>query len=111
MEAEQSAGAASDLPGHWREVDWRSVTGEDRAMQALHLLALNPVAETTADQNSYGFRQKRRCADAVDGCAIALRRPWLLAIDLEGDIRGCFDNISHEWLLAHVPMDRAILRK
>ncbi len=156
MEAEQSAGAASDVSGHWREVDWRSVTGEvrrlqvrivkavetgrwgrvkalqrllttsrsgkllavrrvtenqgrktpgvdgeswdtpekkiaavgtlrgrgyrplplrriyipksngkrrplgiptmkDRAMQALHLLALDPVAETTADQNSYGF--------------------------------------------------------
>ena len=80
-------------------------------MQALHLLALDPVAETTADENSYGFRQKRRCADAVDGCAIALRRrgssPWIL----EGDIRGCFDNISHDWLLAHVLMDRAILRK
>lgn len=183
MEVGQSAGAASDLPGHWREVDWRSVavevrrlqvrivkavetgrwgkvkalqrllttsrsgkllavrrvtenqgrktpgvdgeswdtpekkmaavgtlrgrgyrplplrriyipesnsklrplgipTMKDRAMQALHLLALDPVAETTGDENSYGFRQKRRCADAVDGCAIALRRrgfvPWIL---------------------------------
>ena len=29
---------------------------KDRAMQALYLLALAPVAETTADQNSYGFR-------------------------------------------------------
>jgi RNA-directed DNA polymerase len=86
-------------------------TMKDRAMQALHLLALDPVAETTADEDSYGFRQKRRCADAIDACAIALRRkgcsPWVL----EGDIRGCFDNISHDWLLAHVPMDRVILRK
>ena len=45
------------------------------------------------------------------GCLKALARrdssPWVL----EGDIRGCFDNISHDWLLAHVPMDRAILRK
>ena len=45
------------------------------------------------------------------GASIALRRrdsaPWVL----EGDIRGCFDNISHDWLLAHVPMDRVILRK
>jgi RNA-directed DNA polymerase len=30
---------------------------------------------------------------------------------LEGDIKGCFDNISHDWLLAHIPMDKAILRK
>ncbi len=84
-------------------------TMKDRAMQALHLLALDPVAETTADVNSYGFRKKRSCADAIEGCFTALARHpgWVL----EGDIRGCFDNISHEWLMAHVPMDRVILRK
>lgn len=36
----------------------------DRAQQALYTLALNPVAETTADNNSYGFREKRSTADA-----------------------------------------------
>jgi RNA-directed DNA polymerase len=85
-------------------------TMKDRAMQALHLLALDPVAETTADVNSYGFRKKRSCADAIEGCFTALRRrhpQWVL----EGDIRGCFDNINHEWLMAHVPMDRVILHK
>ena len=79
-------------------------------MQALHLLALDPVAETIADADSYGFRKQRSCADAIQGCYIALchRNPqWAL----EGDIRGCFDNISHEWLTAHVPMDKDILRK
>ena len=30
---------------------------------------------------------------------------------LEGDIKSCFDKISHEWLLARAPMDRTILRK
>jgi hypothetical protein len=39
-------------------------TMKDRAMQALHLLALAPVAETTADRNSYGFRPLRATADA-----------------------------------------------
>ena len=38
----------------------------DRAMQALYKLALSPVAETTADRNSYGFREGRSCADAVE---------------------------------------------
>jgi RNA-directed DNA polymerase len=39
-----------------------------RAMQALYLLALNPVAETTADPNSYGFRPGRSTADAIEQC-------------------------------------------
>jgi RNA-directed DNA polymerase len=47
-------------------------TMKDRAMQALHLLALQPVAETTADHNSYGFRPDRACRDAVEQCFIAL---------------------------------------
>jgi RNA-directed DNA polymerase len=85
-------------------------TMQDRAMQALHLLALDPVAETTADKNSYGFRQQRSCADAIEQCYLALKiatTEWVL----EGDIKSCFDRISHDWLLAHVPMDRAILQK
>jgi RNA-directed DNA polymerase len=44
----------------------------DRAMQALYLLALEPVAETTADPNSYGFRPARSTADAIEACFIAL---------------------------------------
>jgi RNA-directed DNA polymerase len=85
-------------------------TMKDRAMQALHLLALDPVVETRADKNSYGFRQQRSCADAMVQCFIALKSAktqWIL----EGDIKSCFDRISHDWLLAHVPMDRAILQK
>ena len=85
-------------------------TMKDRAQQALHLLALDPVVETTADNNSYGFRQQRSCADAIEQCFKILSRPnpqWIL----EGDIKSCFGRISHDWLLAHVPMDRAILQK
>jgi len=85
-------------------------TMKDRAMQALHLLSLDPVVETTADRNSYGFRQQRSCADAIEQCFLALRTgsaQWIL----EGDIKSCFDKISHSWLLDHVPMDRTVLRK
>ena len=85
-------------------------TMKDRAQQALYLLALAPVVETTADKNSYGFRQQRSCADAMVQCFLALRSAntqWIL----EGDIKSCFDKISHDWLLAHVPMDRVILQK
>jgi RNA-directed DNA polymerase len=85
-------------------------TMTDRAQQALYLLALDPVMETTADKNSYGFRQLRSCADAIEQCFIALRSAntrWVL----EGDIKSCFDRISQRWLLTHVPMDRVILEK
>src|ERR1700756_421320 len=85
-------------------------TMKDRAQQALHLLALDPVVETTADNNSYGFRQQRSCADAIEQCFKTLSKPnpqWIL----EGDIKSCFDRISHDWLLANVPMDKAILAK
>ncbi len=68
------------------------------------------AVETTADNNSYGFRQQGSCADAIEQCFNTLSKPnpqWIL----EGDIKSCFDRISHDWLLAHVPMDRAILQK
>jgi RNA-directed DNA polymerase len=84
----------------------------DRAMQALYLLALEPVAETQADLNSYGFRKERSTADAIVQCHIVLRgRPGAPEWILEGDIRACFDQISHDWLLAHAPMDHTILKK
>jgi RNA-directed DNA polymerase len=85
-------------------------TMKDRAMQALYLLALDPIVETNADKNSYGFRQQRSCADAIEQCFKALRSAntqWIL----EGDIKSCFDKISHDWLLAHVPIDRVILQE
>jgi RNA-directed DNA polymerase len=83
----------------------------DRAMQALYLLALAPVAETTGDESSYGFRPRRSTADALQKCFFLLSRRKSAKWVLEGDIRSCFDRISHEWLLANVPMDRLILRK
>lgn len=86
-------------------------TMKDRAMQALYLLALAPVAETTGDRNSYGFRPGRSTADAVGQSFIMLSRKGSATWVLEGDIRGCFDNISHEWLLRHVPTDKEVLHK
>ena len=82
-----------------------------RAMQALYLLALEPIAETTADLNSYGFRPKRSTADAGEHCFMALGRktsaPWVL----EADIKGCYDNISHDWMLANIPTDLVVFKK
>lgn len=86
-------------------------TMKDRAMQALYLLALDPVAETLADPNSYGFRKGRCPADAIAQCFNVLSRRSAPEWVLEGDIRSCFDRISHAWLLAHIPLERAVLDK
>jgi RNA-directed DNA polymerase len=86
-------------------------TLRDRAMQALHALALKPIAETVADRNSYGFREGRSCADAIGQCFCALAKSYAPVWVLEGDIKSCFDRISHQWLLANIPMDARILRR
>ena len=83
----------------------------DRAMQALYKLSLAPVAETTADRNSYGFREGRSCADAIQAAFNALSKPNSATWVLEGDIKGCFDNISHEWMVRNIVMDKVVLRK
>src|SRR5712692_10673699 len=82
-----------------------------RAMQALHLLALEPVAETTADPNSYGFRPERSTADAGEQCFIALARKTSAQWVLEADIKACYDEISHAWMVANIPTDKVILQK
>lgn len=83
----------------------------DRAMQALFNMALDPVAEMLADPNSYGFRVKRSCADAIGQCFILLSRSNSAQWIFEADIKACFDEISHQWVMANIPMNKTILRK
>ncbi|CAE6862028.1 Group II intron-encoded protein LtrA [Paraburkholderia nemoris] len=82
-----------------------------RAMQALHLLALEPIAETTADPNSYGFRPERATADAGAQCFIVLAKKASAQWVLEADIKACYDEISHAWMVANIPTDKVILQK
>ncbi len=83
----------------------------DRAQQSLHLLALEPVSETLADPNSYGFRPNRSTADAVAQCfrCLALKKSaqWML----EGDIKACFDKIGHQWLINNIAIDKSMLEQ
>lgn len=86
-------------------------TLKDRAMQALYLMALEPVSEVTADTHSYGFRKKRCTMDAVRQIHNVLCKGYSAQWILEGDIKGCFDHISHNWLMENIPMDKVILKK
>jgi len=65
----------------------------------------------SGDKNSYGFREGRRCADALQQCHLLVAKGYAPAWVLEGDIKACFDEISHNWILQHVPMDKQILKQ
>lgn len=86
-------------------------TIRDRAMMTLHQFALEPVAESGADTNSYGFRPYRSVRDAVEQGYKVFRQkgscPWIL----EADIQSCFDEMSHDWILANIPVDKGLLRQ
>ena len=83
----------------------------DRAMQALHLLALEPVSECRADPNSYGFRKGRSakdaCAQLFNSLASKASALWVL----DADISGFFDHINHEWLIRNVQTNKRVLNQ
>jgi len=67
---------------------------KDRAMQMLHLLTLTPVAESTADNNSYGFRYFRACRDAISQCFCSLAKSYSPRWILDADIKHRFSLLS-----------------
>jgi len=86
-------------------------TIKDRAMQALYLLTLEPIAETTADINSYGFRYYRACRDAIAQCFCSLAKSYSPKWILDADIKACFDEIDHNWLLDNILIDKRMLQQ
>ena len=85
-------------------------TMKDRAMQALYLLVSNPwprPQRTDARLGSDPKGLRRTPSNSFTTLSKKVAPQWIL----EGDIKGCFDNISHDWLMGHVPTDREILRK
>ncbi len=83
----------------------------DRAMQSLYALASEPIAEAMGDKTSFGFRKFRSTHDACERVFHYLCREQSPVWILEGDIKGCFDNISHQWLINNIPMDKSILKQ
>jgi retron-type reverse transcriptase len=113
-------------------------TIRDRAMQSLVNLVLYPLVELTSDPNSYGFRTHRDCKLAIAALRARLRstnldiarkalkarfnnynpgqflksneNKWIL----DADIKGFFDNISHDWLIKNLflhPTLKSIVNK
>jgi len=83
----------------------------DRSMQAIYAMALDPIAESKADRVSFGFRKYRSCNDAKEYLFKLLGKKISGKWVLEGDIRGCFDNISHKWIENNIAIDKQVLKE
>ena len=85
---------------------------EDKIVQQAVVTVLNQIYEEDFLGFSYGFRPGRSQHDALDALSVGLKRKkvnWVLDLD----VRGFFDNISHEWLVKfveHRVADRRIIR-
>ncbi len=72
-------------------------TMNDRALQALVKMALEPEWEARFEANSYGFRPGRRCHDAIAAIYNSIHCKAKFVLD--ADISKCFDRINHKALL------------
>ena len=72
----------------------------DRVVQASLKLVLEPIFEADFHPCSYGFRPKRRTHDAVAEVRHYATRSYEWIV--EGDIKACFDEISHTALMERV---------
>ena len=85
---------------------------EDKIVQQAVVTILNQIYEVDFKGFSYGFRPGRSPHQALDALTAGIqwkRVNWVL----DADIRGFFDNMSHEWTLKfiqHRVADRRILR-
>jgi len=100
-----------EKPGKKKKRPLGIPTMYDRSMQSLYAMALEPIAETTGDRTSFGFRKFRSTHDASSHAFLYICKKTSPVWILEGDIKGCFDNISHQWLLENILMDKSILRQ
>jgi RNA-directed DNA polymerase len=95
-------------PGEFKPISIPTIF--DRSVQALYHLALDPVAEHTAEPSSYGFRKGRSTIMAASDLHLALVNKFPPSYAIEVDISKCFDSISHEWMSQNIPMDKRILK-
>jgi RNA-directed DNA polymerase len=83
----------------------------DRAMQTLYSLVLGPIESATGDNTSFGFKPYRSTKDAYAYLHICLSKKIAPEWIVEGDIKACFDEINHTWILDNIPLDKRILKE
>lgn len=81
----------------------------DRAMQTLYSYALDPIAESWGDRKSFSYRKGRSAYDMHEYIVSAFSGEDAPEWVLVADIRKCYENISHEWILTNIPMAKNVL--
>lgn len=85
---------------------------EDKLVQSALVRILEPIYEADFVEDSYGFRPKRGCHDALRALSRTVeggKVNWIV----EADIKGFFCNVSHDWMskfLAHRVADKRVQR-
>ncbi len=83
----------------------------DRAMQTLYSYALDPIAESWGDKKSFAYRKGRSAYDLhqyiISGFSGMDAPQWAVI----ADIKKCYENISHEWILKYIPVRKSVLRE
>jgi RNA-directed DNA polymerase len=83
-------------------------TAYDRAMLALYAFSLDPVAEN-GERKSFAFRKGRSMQDAHAFIMKGLTGRDAPRYVVKADVKACYASISHDWLLANIPMDTKVL--
>ncbi len=81
----------------------------DRAMQTLYSFALDPVAESLGDRKSFAYRKGRSAYDLNEYIKLAFSGEDAPQWVVIGDVRKCYENISHHWIRTCIPMDSNML--
>ena len=74
---------------------------EDKIVQQAAVTVLNQIYEVDFRGFSYGFRPGRSPHQALDALSVGIHRKKVKWI-LDADIRGFFDNVSHEWIIKFI---------
>jgi group II intron reverse transcriptase/maturase len=82
----------------------RVLTVQDRCLQNLVTLIVEPVIEPFSDLHSFSFRRNKSAKNALAALKYALRGKSYDKFILDADIKDFFDNISHDWLAKNVPL-------
>ena len=83
----------------------------DRAMQTLHAFALDPIAETWGESKSFAYRRGRSAFDMNEYIKMAFSGENAPEWVFIGDIRKCFENINHDWIKRHIPLNEYMLEQ
>lgn len=83
----------------------------DRAMQILYAYSLDPIAESWGDRKSFAYRKGRSAYDLNEYIKSAFSGEDAPEWVFIGDVRKCYEHISHQWILENIPLAHNVLQE